>query len=117
MVKNGWYYHKCGQKIFKVLPETVLLNHVTYCKRCKTEQKVSIYCGKEIEVKEIQERTFLHPKTHRYWQVWIENINRYVQKCNGKPIRTDFQKDSISAYCKKFYMQEHNLNRIQEVVR
>ena len=54
MVKNGWYYHKCGQKIFKVLPETVLLNHVTYCKRCKTEQKVSIYCGKEIEVKEIK---------------------------------------------------------------
>lgn len=49
MVKNGWYYHKCGQKIFKVLPETVLLNHVTYCKRCKTEQKVSIYCGKEID--------------------------------------------------------------------
>ena len=57
MVKNGWYYHKCGQKIFKVLPETVLLNHVTYCKRCKTEQKVSIYCGKEIEVKEIKNET------------------------------------------------------------
>lgn len=52
MVKNGWYYHRCGQKIFKVLPETVLLNHVTYCKRCKTEQIVSIYGGKEIEIKE-----------------------------------------------------------------
>lgn len=52
MIKNGWYYHRCGQKIFKVLPETVLLNHVTYCKRCKTEQIVSIYGGKEIEIKE-----------------------------------------------------------------
>ena len=52
MIKHGWYYHKCGQKIFKVLPETVLLNHVTYCKRCKTEQIVNIYGGKEIDIKE-----------------------------------------------------------------
>ena len=61
----------------------------------------------------------LYYKKYTYPQIkqCIENINRYVQKCNGKPIRTDFQKDSISAYCKKFYMQEHNLNRIQEVVR
>lgn len=54
MVKNGWYYHKCGQKIFKVMPETVLLNHVTYCKRCKQEQIVSIYQEKEIEIKNIR---------------------------------------------------------------
>lgn len=54
MVKNGWYYHKCGQKIFKVLPETVLLNHVTYCKKCKSEVIVSIYQQKEIEIKEVE---------------------------------------------------------------
>lgn len=50
MVKDGWYYHTCGQKIFKVLPETVLLNHVTYCKRCKAQQIVSIYHEKEISI-------------------------------------------------------------------
>ena len=56
MVKNGWYYHKCGQKIFMVMPETVLLNHVTYCKRCKQEQIVNIYQEKEIEIKNIRSK-------------------------------------------------------------
>ena len=55
-IKNGWYYHKCGQKIFKVLPETVLLNHVTYCKRCKTEHIVSLYQQKEVEIIELDQK-------------------------------------------------------------
>lgn len=54
MIKDGWYYHRCGQKIFKVLPETVLLNHVTYCKRCKQEEIVSIYREQEIDLKHIR---------------------------------------------------------------
>lgn len=60
MIKDGWYYCNAGQKIFKVLPETVLLNHVTYCKKCKREQIVSIYQMREIEVNE--ERKFNHEK-------------------------------------------------------
>jgi hypothetical protein len=52
VIKDGFYYCRCGQKIFKVLPETVLLNHVAYCKKCKTEQLVSIVYGKEITIKE-----------------------------------------------------------------
>lgn len=52
MIKNGFYHHTCGQKIFKVTPKSILLNHVTYCKRCKTEHVVSILYGKEIIIQE-----------------------------------------------------------------
>lgn len=48
MIKDGFYHCRCGQKLFKVLPTTVLLNHVAFCKKCKTEQLVSIFNGKEI---------------------------------------------------------------------
>lgn len=54
MIKNGFYYHTCGQKVFKVLPETVLINHVAYCKRCKTEHMVNIVQGKEVKIEAIK---------------------------------------------------------------
>lgn len=56
MIKNGFYYCRCGKKLFKVLPQTVLLNHVAYCKKCKTEWVISIYNEKEIEILEIKEK-------------------------------------------------------------
>ncbi len=52
MIKDGFYHCRCGQKIFKILPTTILLNHVAYCKKCKTEQIVSIVYGKEITIHE-----------------------------------------------------------------
>lgn len=52
MIKNGWYYHKCGQKNFKVTPDTVLINFVAYCKKCKTEYVISIANEKVIANKE-----------------------------------------------------------------
>lgn len=55
MIKNGFYYCRCGQKIFKILPTTVLINHVAYCKKCKTEQIVSIINSKEIKIQEDKE--------------------------------------------------------------
>jgi hypothetical protein len=42
MVKDGWYYCKCGKKLFKVIPETKLINFVCYCSKCKTEKIINI---------------------------------------------------------------------------
>lgn len=91
-------------------------------KKFETEGRIHNYDESlkiDTQIQNLLSNNNLYYKKYTYPQIkqCIENINRYVQKCNGKPIRTDFQKDSISAYCKKFYMQEHNLNRIQEVVR
>lgn len=50
MIKDGFYYHTCGQKVLKVLPETVLINCVAYCKRCKTEHIINIIRGQEVKI-------------------------------------------------------------------
>ena len=42
MIKDGWYYCTCGQKVFKVLPTTKLVSFPCYCKKCKTESIITI---------------------------------------------------------------------------
>ena len=42
MVKNGWYYCECGQKLFKVLDSTVLKDYVCYCRKCKQERVLQL---------------------------------------------------------------------------
>lgn len=41
-IKNGYFYHTCGRKIFKVLPESVLINFSAFCPKCKKEFVISI---------------------------------------------------------------------------
>ena len=48
-IKNGWYYHKCGRKLFKVTPDMCRINAVEYCTRCKEEFKVTVVNGVIVE--------------------------------------------------------------------
>lgn len=58
-------------------------------------------------------------KKYTYNQIkqCVENINNYVQKSNGRPLKVDFPKDSITAYCNKFYRQDRNIGKMKEAVR
>jgi len=60
MVKNGWYYCECGQKLFKVLPTTKLIDYPSYCKKCHTEKVINVlmpmHYGIPWKVKEGEQR-------------------------------------------------------------
>lgn len=42
MVKDGWYYCRCGKKLYKLRPDTEAKNFVKYCSKCKTEEVINI---------------------------------------------------------------------------
>ena len=44
-IRGGWYCCRCGQKLFRVRADGVLINHVAYCKRCKAEHVITIKGG------------------------------------------------------------------------
>ena len=42
LVRDGWgLCPKCGGKCIKVNPDTILVNHPAFCKKCKTESIVT----------------------------------------------------------------------------
>jgi len=41
MIKDGWYWCDCGKRLFRLLPTTILVDHVAFCPRCKRENIVS----------------------------------------------------------------------------
>lgn len=66
----------------------------------------------------LSENQFYYKKyTYNQIRQCVENINNYVQKSNGRSLQTDFPKDSITAYCNKFYRQERNIGKMKEAVR
>lgn len=49
-IKNDFFYHSCGHKIFKFAPNSVIINHIAYCSNCKEELSVTIFEGNLIKV-------------------------------------------------------------------
>ena len=46
---NGWYTcPRCGKKLMKILPESVVYGTPVYCRACKLEWFPMIYRGEEI---------------------------------------------------------------------
>lgn len=41
-IRNDTVYHNCGAMLFKITPETVIVNFPAYCTRCKKEIKVNV---------------------------------------------------------------------------
>lgn len=58
-------------------------------------------------------------KKYTYPQIkrCIENINNYVRKCNGRPIRNEVQQNFVSQYCNKVYQNQREMTRQKEVAR
>lgn len=42
IICNDTVYHDCGALLFKITPETVLVNFPAYCKKCKKEIKINL---------------------------------------------------------------------------
>lgn len=58
-------------------------------------------------------------KKYTYPQIkqCVENINKYVRKCNGRPIRNEIQQSFVSQYCNKVYQNQRAIIKSREVVR
>lgn len=50
-IKDGWFYHLCGSKLFKVTDDMIKVKTPEYCKHCKEEIIVTIFNGEIIETK------------------------------------------------------------------
>lgn len=55
--------------------------------------------------------------TYPQFKRCIENIDNYVRKCNGRPVRNEVQQNFVSQYCNKVYQNQRTMIRQKEVAR
>lgn len=55
-IKDGFFYHSCGNKLFRIAPNAVIVNHIAYCTKCKAEIKVTILDSKLLKSEPYSER-------------------------------------------------------------
>lgn len=55
-------------------------------------------------------------KKYTYPQIkqCVENINKYVRKCNGRPIRQEVQQSFVSQYCNKVYQNQNQRTKLRQ---
>lgn len=47
-IRNDVLYHECGARLLNLKPDTVLVNCLAYCKKCKKEITVNVINEKVI---------------------------------------------------------------------
>lgn len=73
----------------------------------------------DMQIQDLLKENELYFKKYTHPQIkqCIENISKYVRKCNGRPIRQTIQQDFVTQYCNKVYKNQRAMVRQREVAK